>query len=491
MRYFPHKGRTITDLRKEGITPASFLLPLGDFILIVGVYILGYWLRHFALSDLLEQLFGIPNDFRLGLWNYIISGSVMGCVELMMFRAFRVYRKEFGIASVEELSWILRVSFIAVIVTFAFTFASRQLMFSRFILIFAFPTTSIAIYTWHSLFHRFFKWFALKSGKGIKVVFYGYNNYANELKEYMEKKVSIPYVTEGFITTGCTEKDAQNNLFSFESDSAMFSWMHENNIRELIIADPEISREDTARLIYNCEQEDISYKLIADVSDLVTSTTRVTYLDGITMIESVPPPLSGSSIILKRIFDLLLAVPVVILLMPLGILIAIAIVIDSGFPVFYSQTRLGREQKKFRLLKFRSMKVGTHGKKEDLLPGDNHELLSKPRMDPRITRVGRFIRKFSLDELPQLFNVLSGSMSLVGPRPHIPEEVKKYSVKHFKKLEVLPGMTGVCQVSGRNDLKYREMVKLDLYYVDNWSIWMDLSILIMTIPAILLRKGAY
>jgi exopolysaccharide biosynthesis polyprenyl glycosylphosphotransferase len=480
----------ITELRKEGTTPASFLLPLGDFILIVGVYILGYWLRHFALSDLLEQLFGIHNDFRLGLWNYIVSGSVMGCVELMMFRAFRVYRKEFGIASVEELSWILRVSFIAVIITFAFTFASRQLMFSRFILIFAFPTTSIAIYTWHSLFHRFYRWFALRSGRGIKVVFYGYDSYAKELEDYMQKKVSIPYVTKGFIISGRAE-NKQNNVFSFESDSSMFRWIHENGINEIIITDPELSREDTANLIYNCEQEDISYKLIADVSDLVTRTTRVLYMGGITMIESVPPPLSGSSIILKRIFDLFIAIPAVIVLLPLGILIAISIVIDSGFPVFYIQTRLGRKYKKFRLIKFRSMKVGSHSEKEDILPEDNHELLSKLRRDPRITPVGRFIRKFSLDELPQLFNVLSGSMSLVGPRPHIPEEVKKYSIKHFKKLEVLPGMTGVCQVSGRNDLKYREMVKLDLYYVDNWSIWMDLSILIMTIPAILLRKGAY
>ncbi|MBN2587233.1 MAG: sugar transferase [Candidatus Fermentibacteraceae bacterium] len=122
---------------------------------------------------------------------------------------------------------------------------------------------------------------------------------------------------------------------------------------------------------------------------------------------------------------------------------------------------------------------------------DEYEVLSKPKRDPRITRVGRFIRKYSLDELPQLFSVLSGGMSLVGPRPHVPEEVNLYSMRHFKKLEVPPGMTGICQVSGRNDLSYREMVKLDLYYVDNWSIWLDISILVMTIPAILLRRGAY
>ncbi len=476
---------------KKNRTAASSLLPLGDFLLIVGVFILGYWLRHFALSDLLESLFGISNDFRLGLWNYIVSGSVMGCMELMMFRAFRVYRQEFGIASVEELSWILRVSFIAVIITFAFTFASRQLMFSRFVLIFAFPTTSIALYAWHGLFHRFFRWFAHRTGRGIKVAFYGYGSYARELEEYMQKKVSIPYVTAGFVTSRGTGSDDPGDILVFESDSAMFNWLYENDIDELIITDPELSREDTARLLYSCEQENISYKLIADVSDLVTRTTRVIHMGGVTMIESVPPPLSGSSILLKRIFDLLIAVPAAIILMPLGLLIAIGIVINSGFPVFYIQTRLGREHREFRLIKFRSMKIGAHSEKDDLLPESRHELLSKLKKDPRVTGVGRFIRKFSLDELPQLINVLAGSMSLVGPRPHVPEEVKRYSIKHFKKLEVLPGMTGVTQVSGRNDLSYREMVKLDLYYVDNWSIWMDLSILVVTIPAILLRKGAY
>jgi len=342
-----------------------------------------------------------------------------------------------------------------------------------------------------TIIHRLNRWYALRSGKGIRVVFYGTGNHARELEDYMQNKLSIPYVTTGFISHEPGEIESQKEVFSFESDQAMFEWMHRNRIDELIISDPELSREDTARLIYNCEQENISYKLIADVSDLVTRTTRVIYMGGITMIESVPPPLSGSSIVLKRIFDILIAIPAIILLLPLGILIAAAIVIDSGFPVFYIQTRLGREHSELRLVKFRSMKIGAHSKKEALLPAEKHELLSKLRTDPRITRVGRFIRKFSLDEIPQLLNVLAGSMSLVGPRPHVPEEVKRYSIRHFKKLEVLPGITGVCQVSGRNDLKYKEMVKLDLYYVDNWSIWMDLSILVMTIPAILLRKGAY
>jgi exopolysaccharide biosynthesis polyprenyl glycosylphosphotransferase len=480
-----------------------YFLPLGDFLLIVTVFVFGYWIRHFALAGVLESLLSLPNDFRLGLSNYVISGSVMGCVVILMFRAFSVYRREFAIAKVEELAWILRVSFMAVIITFAFTFVSRQLMFSRFVLVFAFPTTSIAIYMWHSIFHRIYRQRARRSQSGIRVAVYGTGNHARELAEYMESQVSVPYQVEGFVTleldseetsAGPDENETCRELgscISFHGFDDLFEWINENEIDELVIAEAGLSRRLTAELIYNCEQQDISYKVMADVSDLVTRTTRIIHMGGITMIESVPPPLSGSSILLKRLFDVIVTLPAMILLLPLGVLIAAAIVIDSGFPVFYFQTRLGKKQQEFRLFKFRSMHVGAHARKEEIQPSDQHELLSKNRSDPRITRVGRFIRRFSLDELPQLMNVLAGSMSLVGPRPHVPEEVNRYAVKHFKKLQVPPGLTGVCQVSGRNDLSYREMVKLDLYYVDNWSIWLDVSILIMTVPATLLRKGAY
>ncbi len=473
------------DTRKNG---GFFFLPAGDFLLVVGVFVFGYWIRHFALAGFLEEYLGIPNDFRLGLSNYVISGIVMACVELLMFRAFNVYRRESGVTSVEELSWILRVTFTAVVITFAFTFASRQLMFSRFVLAFAFPTASLAIYMWHNTFNRIYSNWAKNRGTGPKVVVYGTGKHAWEISEYIRSGSAVPYRFLGFVTV--TEKERDPETLRFDSPDEMFRWLSENRIDELILADPGLSREETAEMIYGCEKENLSYKVMADVSDLVTMTTRVTNLGGITMIESVPPPLSGSSMLLKRIFDLALAVPMAALLLPLGLLVALAIVADSGFPVFYVQTRLGKSHRSFRLLKFRSMKVGADTM-EKPATGNGRDLLAKPRNDPRITRVGKFLRKFSLDELPQLFNVISGSMSLVGPRPHVPEEVRRYSLRHFKKLEVPPGMTGVCQVSGRNDLSYDEMVKLDLYYVDNWSIWLDISILIMTIPAILFRRGAY
>jgi len=144
------------------------------------------------------------------------------------------------------------------------------------------------------------------------------------------------------------------------------------------------------------------------------------------------------------------------------------------------------------MLKFRSMRQGADKEKTELKNvNEAAGPLFKMRRDPRVTGIGRFIRKWSIDELPQLVNVITGSMSLVGPRPPLPEEVESYTERQLKRLQTIPGMTGVWQISGRSSLSFREMIKLDLYYVDNWSIWIDLSIMILTLPAVLTRKGAY
>ena len=163
-----------------------------------------------------------------------------------------------------------------------------------------------------------------------------------------------------------------------------------------------------------------------------------------------------------------------------------------GWPVFFTQERPGRHGLPFRMIKFRSMKVGADAMKPGLLNRNEASgPLFKMRSDPRVTRSGAFLRRWSLDELPQIINVLKGEMSLVGPRPPLPEEVASYTERQLKRLQTVPGITGIWQVSGRSQLGFDEMVKLDFYYVDNWSIWLDLSILLLTIPAALSRRGAY
>src|SRR5262249_42955236 len=181
-----------------------------------------------------------------------------------------------------------------------------------------------------------------------------------------------------------------------------------------------------------------------------------------------------------------------ILSLPLCALIAIAIKLDSPGPVFFTQRRIGRNGIPFRCYKFRSMVDGADEMRQDL--GELNEAtgpLFKLRNDPRRTRVGRWIRRFSLDELPQIINVIRGEMSWVGPRPNLPAEVEQYQEWHKKRMTVSPGITGMWQVSGRSDLTFDEMVMLDIYYVENWNLAMDLSILLRSVPAIIGARGAY
>jgi exopolysaccharide biosynthesis polyprenyl glycosylphosphotransferase len=190
--------------------------------------------------------------------------------------------------------------------------------------------------------------------------------------------------------------------------------------------------------------------------------------------------------------DVTLALVALILLSPFLLLVAILIKLDSPGPVIYKQTRVGKQGKTFTFFKFRSMKTNADQLIEELQQyNETGGPTFKISQDPRRTRVGKFIRRTSLDELPQLFNILSGHMSFVGPRPPIDREVEQYNDWHHRRLEVTPGLTGLWQVSGRSKLSFDDMVKLDIYYAENWSLWLDIKILIRTIPAVLKGEGAF
>lgn len=470
--------------------PSSIPMALGDLLLVTLVFLLGYWLRHYLLAPVLSDALGMADDFRLSFNSYLLSGTIMGIIEVVMLQAFGVYRQTYGLAHLEEMAWILRSSFMAVVVTFAFTFATRQLYFSRFVLLFAFPAASLAVAIWHWLYRRMARKRSRRRQMSIRAAIVGTGPTACDLARFLADRSPLPYTLAGIVrpSTSTEERLAEDAVETPD----VIGWALESSVEELIIADPTMDRAEVARLIYECERHDLAYKLVADVFALVSLTTRVVHLGGTTMIESVPPPLSGSRLLVKRAVDLVIAVPLTLILLPAGLLIAMAIVVDTGLPIFYRQRRLGRDNRPFTILKFRSMRVGADRERKQL--EDRNEAsgpLFKIRRDPRVTRVGRFLRKWSLDELPQLLNVLSGQMSLVGPRPPLPEEVERYSQHQLKRLRALPGITGVWQVSGRSELAFESMVKLDLYYVDNWSIWMDLSIMLLTLPAVVSSRGAY
>ncbi len=264
------------------------------------------------------------------------------------------------------------------------------------------------------------------------------------------------------------------------------------SVDEVIVTLPWSDHPRILRIVQVCEARSARPRIVPDLFQLSLSSVDVDDLGGIPLIAMRLPSLRGANALVKRIFDLVFGIPLTLLALPFMAMITLAIRLDSPGPAVFKQTRIGMNGQPFQCHKFRSMRYGAE-EEIDWLRGRNEASgpLFKIKDDPRRTRVGRFLRRTSLDELPQLLNVLRGEMSLVGPRPPLPDEVDEYKDWHKQRLVARPGMTGLWQVSGRSDLSFDEMVLLDIYYIENWSLLLDLKIMLRTIPKVLSADGAY
>jgi exopolysaccharide biosynthesis polyprenyl glycosylphosphotransferase len=260
----------------------------------------------------------------------------------------------------------------------------------------------------------------------------------------------------------------------------------------ILVASTAVDAEEMRLVSKVARRAGTELRVTANLPEVLTTRLSVQPIGGVIALTLRPVRLSGAQALAKRIFDITVSGTLLILTLPLFLVIAGAIKLTSPGPVFYRQHRVGRQGRPFTLLKFRTM-VQQADVMLNLLVAENESdgPLFKIRDDPRITAVGRHLRRWSLDELPQLLNVLKGNMSVVGPRPPLPDEVTKYEDWHFDRLEVRPGITGLWQVSGRSNLSFSEMVRLDLFYIENWSLAYDTFILIKTLPAVVLGRGAY
>jgi len=273
------------------------------------------------------------------------------------------------------------------------------------------------------------------------------------------------------------------------------------DLDEILVTDPAADRETLARILAFAQSRHLGFKYSADLLSTHSRNLDVGALAGIPIVEVRDTRLHGWGRIFKRLFDIIGALALIIVTSPIMLAAAIAIKLDSKGPILFSTlddgsrvTRMGENGRPFGYFKFRSMRPNSHNQRyTELAHLDtrNEGPLVKIKEDPRITTVGKFLRAYSIDELPEFFLVLMGRMSLVGPRPHLPEEVAKYTDAQRRVLTIKPGITGMAQVSGRADLTFDEEVRLDTYYIENWSPWLDLAILIRTPLVVLARKGAY
>jgi exopolysaccharide biosynthesis polyprenyl glycosylphosphotransferase len=236
----------------------------------------------------------------------------------------------------------------------------------------------------------------------------------------------------------------------------------------------------------------VKVRLAPKTTELLIQRGEYVPGQGAPLFELRPPVLAGTDWLVKRSFDLAVSVIVVVVGLPIWLVVAVAIKLDSPGPILYRDRRIGVGLREFGMLKFRTMVRGAAEQQEELEEHNEAEgALFKIRDDPRVTRVGGLLRKLSLDELPQVLNVLAGEMSLVGPRPLPLRDYDKLESWHRKRYLVLPGITGLWQISGRSNLTFDDLVRLDFYYIENWSIWLDISILFKTPFAVFSRRGAY
>ncbi|HEX8142199.1 MAG TPA: sugar transferase [Pyrinomonadaceae bacterium] len=323
----------------------------------------------------------------------------------------------------------------------------------------------------------------------------------------MRERPELGYRVIGVVESGAIDPSAATSFCGVPVISdfkGLPEAIRESGANEVIITDATVPGDALFDVMMRCgRRRGVEFRIAPSLFNCLPRKTEIDQIGALPMITLFREPLSNAARLVKRISDLLIASAALTILSPLWLIIALIIKLDSKGPVFYKQERVGMDGRIFLFYKFRSMHMNSDdalhreyqqryiaGSPEANL-GDQEQPVYKLVTDARVTRIGRVLRRLSLDELPQLLNVLRGDMSVVGPRPPIPYEVEAYDLWHRKRLDMKPGLTGLWQVSGRNRLPFDEMVRLDLYYIENWSLLLDLKIILRTLPVMLRGDDAY
>lgn len=465
----------------------SFLLVPLDYIMILLAGISAYWIRYAEFTKEIR-----PVIFNLPFLDYLKIVSIVGLSWLIIFAFAGLYNIRGTRKIVKEFYKVILACSTGLMLIVVLIFLRRELFDSRFIVLAGWGLAIVYISISRTLI-RFLQRYLYRYSLGVhKVVLIGNSrttdNLIHEFSSGKEKGFKVVKRFRGF---------SMENLQEFTD------FLKNNDVDEVIQSDPNLSKSEILRLFDFADEYHLTFRYAADLLGTKVLKTEVVEISGIPIVEVKRTPLDGWGRILKRICDIVLALMFIIIFSPILIITALAIKLDSRGPIVYKNLRVGKGGKSFKFFKFRSMLTkhctgDEYGNKEALKY--ERELINQKSIkegplykisdDPRITKVGKFIRRWSIDELPQFFNVLKGDLSIVGPRPHQPREVAKYENHHKKLLNIKPGITGMAQISGRSDLSFEEEVKLDTYYIENWSILLDLSILLRTPAAVIKPRKA-
>jgi len=466
------------------------LLILSDLV----VVLLCYWLSFLVRSSFLPQLIQRFDEIGLAPFSNFLNHFYLAGIWIIIIAHEKLYTKRYTF--LEEVKHLLKSTTIASLAVMILIFMTRsQIEFSRTIVILAWLFT-LALFP---LSRYLIKTLLVKTGLWKKnLIILGVQQTSLMVLKNIQRNKTMGYEVLGFLDDDPNKRE--NTYLGVKvlgplSDLEAITKMYKS--KDIMIATPHLPRYKLKELLTQCENSSESMWLIPRSGDFITAGVELEVLNDVIAIYIKKNLAKPWNVFIKNVFELTLAVSFSLLVLPLLAVISIAIKLDSRGPVFYIQHRLGQKKTQFKLYKFRTMYTDGDKKLEAYLKSNKEAKKEWQKFkklksgDPRVTRVGKFLRRFSLDELPQLFNVLQGKMSLVGPRPYLLDELDGRDVFKDKIALVKPGITGLWQISGRSELPFEKRISLDEYYIRNWSLWLDITILFKSFMAWLSRKGAY
>ncbi|MFK4086016.1 sugar transferase [Kribbella sp. NPDC020789] len=423
---------------------------------------------------------------------YFVIGAVIPIAWLVCVALARGYESRYFGTGPEEFRSVIRAA-VGLTAAVAITSYATKSEVARGFVLLAVPMTCLAAMTGRWVLHRQISWrrFAGRCMRRVLVV--GRNDQVITLHRHLEERPADGYV----VVASCLprgdvfEEPVSDRLGRTEMDILAAVDQYEVDV-VAVAADPELAGHSLRKLSWALEQRGVDLIVSPGIVEVAGPRISIRPVAGLSLLHLERPSVSGGPHLMKAVFDRVVGVLMLLAVSPVLLVAATLVKLTSRGPVLFKQTRVGRGGEEFSMLKFRTMVVDAEERKAELVAlNEGNGILFKMRDDPRITKVGKYLRRFSIDELPQLVNVLRGEMSLVGPRPPLPAEVALYAIDDSRRMLVKPGLTGLWQVSGRSDLTWEESMRLDLRYADNWSIALDLLILWKTARAVLGSDGAY
>jgi exopolysaccharide biosynthesis polyprenyl glycosylphosphotransferase len=489
----PELRTSATRRRKK---PRSAVLAAVDATLILVGFAIAYWMRYIVdWPPPIEQVVReVATQNFVPLSAFMPIALLLTVLLLGQFTIKGLYRLPRTAGLLDHASMIMSSTITGIALLVVVLLIARPFFYSRLIFAFACVVISVLLCLWRGALLGYWRWRWVRGIGRERVLVVGGTGLGRQV---MEGIVALPFL--GYALTGYLEdrepppNERPNGHFRHLGPIASLkALVQSGTVDQVIIALPFWQHQLLPELVLICRAAGVEFRVVPDLYELSFDRVDVGDLSGIPLIGLKELSLKGANLVIKRTMDLLIVLLGTPLILPVAAVIALAIKRDSPGPAIFKQERIGKSGKPFITYKFRTMVADAEARKAELAALNEADgPIFKIRDDPRTTQLGRVLRRTSLDELPQLWNVVRGEMSLVGPRPPTPEEVAQYEEWHKRRIEVRPGMTGLWQVLGRSDTSFDEMVRLDIYYAENWSPGMDLRIMLQTIPVVLSGKGAY